>query len=134
MSVDKKKLALIHIIKKELNLSDQEYRDVLHKAVGVYSAKDLTEESFRKLMNYFVRSKHYRVNRHGMTIRQKVFIQSLAKNAKWSQEHLMNFLHKYYHVNRLEGLTKIQASHCIESLKHIVRHQSRKAQNSITTK
>ncbi|OGX37629.1 MAG: hypothetical protein A3C36_05110 [Omnitrophica WOR_2 bacterium RIFCSPHIGHO2_02_FULL_52_10] len=123
--MDKKKLALIHIVKKELGLSEGEYRDILYKAAGVHSAKDLTEESFRKLMNYFVRSRHYRVNRHGMTVRQKVFIQSLAKDIEWSGEHLNNFLHKYYHVPRLDGLTKAQASHCIESLKHIVQSQHR---------
>ncbi len=121
--MDKKKLALIHIIKKELNLSDQDYRDMLYKAAGVHSAKDLTEEKFKKLMNYFVRSQHYHVNRHGMTIKQKFYIQHLLKDTGWSQEHIRNFLHKYYHIENPEALTKVQASHFIESLKHILAHQ-----------
>lgn len=121
--MDRKKLALIHIIKKELNLSDEKYREMLYKAAGVHSAKDLTEESFRKLMNYFVRSEHYQANRNGMTIKQKLFIQSLVKEVGWSEEHLKNFLHKYYHVETLKELTKTQASYVIESLKHIVHHQ-----------
>jgi phage gp16-like protein len=125
--LDRKKLALIHIIKKELNLSDEEYRAILHQAAGVRSAKDLTEEKFRKLMSYFVRSQHSHINRHGMTIRQKFFIQGLVRQMEWSQDHWVNFLHKYYRVRRLEDLTKEQASHTIESLKHTLenRHHSR---------
>lgn len=120
--MDRKRLALIHIVKKELRLSDEEYRGILHKAAGVHSAKELTDEKFRKLMRYFVRSKHYRVNRGGMTIRQKVFIQSLVDGIGWDEGHWKNFLRKYYHVDRLEDLTKAQASHVIESLKHIRGH------------
>jgi len=120
--MDRKKLVLIHIIKKELNLSDEEYRAALQKIAGVNTSKDLTEEKFRKLMNYFVRSKHYRINRYGMTIRQKLFIQSLVKKSGWSEDHFENFLHKYYHVQYLQNLTKEQASHLIESLKHIIQH------------
>ncbi|MCK5162057.1 MAG: DUF1018 domain-containing protein, partial [Candidatus Aureabacteria bacterium] len=60
--MDRKKLALIHIIKKELNLSDAEYRNILEQVTGVRSAKDLNEEKFRKLMHYFVRTEHYRIN------------------------------------------------------------------------
>ena len=117
--MDKKKLALIHIIKKELNLSDEEYRDILHKAAGVQSAKDLTDAQFRKLMNYFVRSKHYQVNPYGMTMRQKMFIQGLVDEIGWDQDHFRNFLHKYYHVDRLVDLTKTQASNVIASLSNI---------------
>lgn len=54
-----KKLALIHIVKKELGLSDEEYREILRREAGVDSAKDLTDESFRQLMRFLVRSRHY---------------------------------------------------------------------------
>ena len=60
--MDEKKLAVVNVVKKELNLSGKEYRQILHKAAGVKSAKELNEEKFRKLMRYFVRTKHYRVN------------------------------------------------------------------------
>ncbi len=121
--MDKKKLALIHIIKKELNLSDAEYRDILMQAAGVHSAKDLDEEKFRKLMNYFVRSKHYRINPEGLTIKQKLYIKYLINEIKWTWDHFGNFLHKYYHTSDIENLTKKQAIKVIESLKHIKEHK-----------
>ena len=95
--IDRRKLALIHIIKKELGLKDEEYRVILQKAAGVFSAKDLDDKGFRRLMNYFVRSRHYRVNNEGMTLRQKFFVKGLAQQLGWSDDHLSNFLHKYYH-------------------------------------
>lgn len=116
-------MALIHIIKKELNLSDTEYRGILEKVAGVRSAKDLDEGKFRKLMNYFVRSKYYRVNPFGLTMRQKLYIKYLAQRMGWQESHLNNFLHKYYHKPGIDGLTKEEASRAIESLKNVREHQ-----------
>lgn len=124
--MDRKKLALVHIIKKELDLSEEEYRDVLFKSCGVNSAKDLDEPKFKKLMRYFVRSKYYRLNAHGFTLRQKLYIQSLAKKLEWLPEHLRNFTHKYYHKSDIGQLTKEEASRLIESLKNIRMHVSTK--------
>ncbi len=119
--MDRKKLALIHIVKKELNLSDAEYRAILQKAAGVSSAKDLDEEKFRTLMNYFVRSKHYRINSYGLTVRQKLFIEYLAQQLHWSEGHLKNFIHKYYNKTEIDKLTKKEAMGVIESLKNITQ-------------
>lgn len=121
--MDKKKLALIHIIKKELNLGDAEYRRILQQAVGVQSAKDLDEVSFKKLMNYFVRSKYYQVNRFGLTMRQKMYIKHLVQELGWDDTHIKNFLHKYYHKYEIDKLTKNEAIKVIESLKSISGHQ-----------
>ena len=121
--MDKKKLALIHIIKKELNLSDPEYRDILQEAAGVKSAKDLDEEKFSKLMNYFVRSKYYQVNQFGLTMRQKLYIKYLAQQMGWQDGHLNNFLHKYYHKPDVDKLTRKEAIKVIESLKNVRGHQ-----------
>lgn len=121
--IDKKKLAVIHIVKKELGLSDAEYRDMLFKTCGVGSAKEIGEEDFRKLMNFFVRSKYYQVNQLGLTLRQKLYISHLVKELGWQEDHLKNFLHKYYHQPEVEKLTKKEAIKLIESLKHIQEHQ-----------
>ncbi|MDD5155556.1 MAG: DUF1018 domain-containing protein [Candidatus Omnitrophica bacterium] len=121
--MDRKKLALIHIIKKELNLSDMEYRNILQEAAGVQSAKDLDEDKFRKLMNYFVRSKYYQLNPFGLTMKQKLYIQYLAGQMGWEGPHLKNFLHKYYHKAAIEELTKEEASKVIESLKNVKEHR-----------
>jgi hypothetical protein len=117
--IDKKKLALIHIIKKELNLDNNEYRNILRQAVGVESAKELDNEKFKKLMYYFVRSPLYQINRLGLTIRQKLFIKFLAARLDWTEEHLNNFIHKYFHKTYIDGLSRKEAIKVIEALKNI---------------
>jgi hypothetical protein len=121
--MDRNKLAVIHIVKKELNLSDAEYRGILQQVAGVSSAKELDDEKFRKLMNYFVRSPYYQVNPFGLTIRQKLYIKYLAKEIDWEEEHLNNFIHKYYHKTNLDKLTRKEAIKVIESLKAIKQHK-----------
>jgi len=120
--MDRKKLALIHIIKKELNLSDPQYRSILLEATGVNSAKDLDDEKFRKLMNYFVRSNLYRKSPLSITMKQKVYIKYLAKRIGWTGRHLYNFLHKYYRKSHLDRLTKKQAAKVIVALRSIEKH------------
>jgi len=124
--VDKKKIALIHIIKKELNLTDEEYRNILWDSAGVRSSKDLDEEKFRKLMNFFVRSKYYQVNEFGLTMRQKLYIKYLTQELGWEPGHLNNFIHKYYHESSIDKVSKIEAIKVIESLKHIKERQKYK--------
>jgi hypothetical protein len=122
--LDRKKIALIHIVKKELGISDEDYRCILRRIAGVESSKDLDEAKFRKLMHYFVRSDYYRVNAFGMTLRQKLFIKALVRQLGWDTSHLVNFIHKYYRRDGLDALTRKEASHLIESLKAIRSHES----------
>ena len=118
--LDHKKLAIIHITVKELGLAEQEYRDTLEKVTGVRSSRELDEAGFRKLMRYFARSKHYRINAQGMTFRQKLYIRHLVEDLGWDPSHFSNFLHKYYHTDSVEKLDRFTASKLIESLKHIL--------------
>jgi hypothetical protein len=122
--MDRKKLALIHIIKKELKLSDTEYRNILQQAAGVQSAKDLNENTFRQLMSYFVRSPYYRANPYNITLRQKLYLQHLADDLGWDKEHLEKFISKYYHKSHVDWLSKKDAMKAIESLKQIKKRQS----------
>jgi phage gp16-like protein len=121
--MDQKKLAVIHIAKKELNLSEKEYRDILRNAAGVESAKDLDDGKFRKLMNVFMRSRHYRLSPDGITLRQRYFIRSMYQDLGWDQNHFDNFLWKYHHKKQLDRLTKREAIKVIESLKNVRAHQ-----------
>ena len=121
--MDRNKLAVIHIVKKELGLSDEEYRDILEKYAGVRSAKDLDDKGFRKLMHYFVRSRHYRSSRELLTLRQKMYIKHLVAEAGWHESHFVNFMNKYYHKTSLDSFSKKEASKLIESLKNIIKHQ-----------
>jgi len=123
VTLDKRKLAVIHIVKKELGLSDLEYRDRLEEITGVRSSKYLDERGFRKLMNYFARSKYYRINRDGLTFRQKMYIRGLKEQLHWDEPHFVNFLNKYYKKSDVQALTRKEASKVIESLKNILKHE-----------
>jgi hypothetical protein len=125
LHLDRKKLALIHIVKKELKIPDEDYRCLLRRIAGVESSKDLDEARFRKLMYFFVRSDYYRVNSFGLTLRQKLFIKALARELRWDKNHLVNFVRKYYRREGLDFLTRKEASNLIESLKAIRSHESR---------
>ena len=118
--LDHKKLAVIHIVKKELGASDEEYRDTLEQVAGVRSAKDLDEAGFQRLMRYFARSGHYRANREGITFRQRMYIKHLVEDLAWDAAHYANFLKKYYKTAEVGTLSKKEASKVIESLKHIL--------------
>lgn len=122
--MDKNKLAVIHIVKKELGLSDEDYRDILEKYAGVRSAKDLDNKGFRRLMHYFVRSRHYRSSRENITLRQKMYIRHLVSEAGWDENHFVNFMKKYYKKASLDYLSKKDASKLIVSLKNIIKHRT----------
>ena len=124
--LDHKKLAVIHIVKKELGLSDLQYRDSLEQVTGVRSAKDLDEPGFRKLMNHFARSKYYRAKKNGLTFRQKMYLKSLKDQLNWNEWHFTNFLKKYYKKTTVESLTRKEASKVIKSLQNIIKHESLK--------
>ena len=123
MVLDRKKLAVIHIVKRELALSDDEYRDILERETGVRSAKDLDEKGFRRLMRSFAASSYYRINKYGLTFRQKLFIKHLVDDLGWDPQHFKNFLNKYYKKTEVDTLTKREASKVIESLKNISKHK-----------
>ena len=120
--IDHKKLAVIHIVKKELGFSDAEYRDFLEKSCGVRSAKELDEISFRRLMRDFAKSRHYRLNPEGLTIRQKLYILHLVEELGWNHNHFKNFMSKYYHKVDIDNFSKGEASRLIESLKQVKKH------------
>lgn len=121
--IDKKKLAVIYIVKKELGLSDTEYRNILWQVATVKSAKELDDRSFKRLMRFFVHSKYYRINPYGLTIKQKLYIKYLVGELSWDENHLKNFIKKYYHKSDLDKLTRKEAIKLIESLKGAKQHQ-----------
>ncbi len=123
MALDRKKLAVIHIVKRELGLTDDEYRDILQRETGVRSAKDIDEKGFRRLMRSFTASRQYRINKYGLTLRQKLFIKHLVDDLGWDEQHFRNFLNKYYKKTAIDALTKREASKVIESLKSILKHE-----------
>ncbi len=118
--MDNKKLAVIHIVKRELSLSDEEYRNILERVADVRSSRDLTDSQFHKLIRYFVRTRHYRVTSKRITFRQKYYINQLKKDLAWDDSHFQNYINKYFHNLDLETYYKHDASNLILALKTIL--------------
>ncbi len=118
--MNRAKLALVHIVKREIGLSDAAYRRILKAVAGVSSARDLTDEGFRRLMRHLVRSPQYAVNRNGLTLRQKLYMEYLRKALGWDDGHLANFLRKYYGRTGVETLSRGEASKAIVGLRRIL--------------
>ena len=74
-------------------------------------------------MRYFAGSSYYRVNKFGLTLKQKLFIRHLLARLNWDTQHSTNFLNKYYKNTDFDKLTKKEASKVIESLKNILKHK-----------
>jgi hypothetical protein len=53
MKISKKEIALIHVAKSQLGLSEDEYRDLLRSVAGVESSRDLTPPGLQKLLARF---------------------------------------------------------------------------------
>ena len=56
--LDNKQLGAIHIAKKEAELTDQEYRNLLQQVAGVDSAKYLSDEGYQAVMRA-IRDRQY---------------------------------------------------------------------------
>lgn len=52
MTIDKSKIALVHVAKSRLKLTNEDYRSIL-EGLGVESSKDLTMDGFKRLMFTF---------------------------------------------------------------------------------
>lgn len=53
MAISKQKIALLHVAKQQLGLSEAEYRSILQEAANVDSARKLDEGGFRRVVARF---------------------------------------------------------------------------------
>jgi len=132
-------IKLIHMAKDRLELSYEEYREVLQLYGGVGSSKDLDAEGFFSVMEFF---REMGFQRRGnvfeppckdvkgpckllemVTPGQRALILHLEKDLGWSDNplRLENFLAKRFGIKKIR--TKGQAIKIIEALKAILaRH------------
>ncbi|MBU4273997.1 MAG: regulatory protein GemA [Planctomycetes bacterium] len=119
--VDRAALAKIHIAKKELNLTDEAYRDMLHLHFQVSSAKDLKPQQVIVLLNKF-RAKGWRPKTNvkngrkgtgksanfkeivGPNARQKKYILALWNALGYDVAKLDARCKKQFNVERFEWL------------------------------
>lgn len=130
-AVPAKKIALVHVAKRQLGLDEDTYRDILRRWGGVESSVDLDPVGFQKVM---IRMEHLGFrstwtkrtfgDRQGMASPEQVnYMRRL-----WEQfdpedkreAHLNAWLHKYHHVSALRFVSAEKAAKVIPALKLMV--------------
>jgi len=106
-----KLLAMVHIAKKELGMVDDDYRLILKREFGKYSARDLTELELGYLIDYF-REKGWRPKGGNLKLEtgnlpnQIEQLRSraweLAGKIENGDRRLKGLVKKILHVDRLE--------------------------------
>lgn len=120
----RKQLALIHILKRDLKLSDREYRALLLHTANVRSAADLDSLGFRRVINRMYQLRRSRLGSGSITDRQCAFVHALAGRLGWDATHLQNFLWKCHGEKNVGRLSRQDGGKVIESLKGVLSHRS----------
>lgn len=129
--IDRKKLALINIAKKALDMHEDDYRALLKRAAGVESAKDLDANTFAAVMVELGklgfestaaqerRKAPLRAGGHA-TYAQRSYIQRLWQEYKGTedQEGLRRWLQHKFKVSHLRFLDTETAPKVIFALKN----------------
>jgi hypothetical protein len=120
----RRQLALIHLAKSALRLSDDLYRDILYVQAGVESAKDLTREGFERVLQRFreLGFRHIRDERPGAeaTRGQLKMMRHLFDDLGWfDRARREGFCRRM--CGEPEPRTREQANKVIEALKAMVR-------------
>ena len=128
-----KQIGLIHVAKKQLGLTDDQYRALLLWAGGVESAKDLDAAGFERVMGYLTRlgfksdwTKRTFGNRPGMASpRQVDLIRELWRDYSGADDDaaLGKWLERSYKVSSLRFLDAPAAQKAITGLRAMTRRK-----------
>jgi phage gp16-like protein len=127
----KANLQKIHIGKKELNLSDEIYRDILHQVTGKESSKDISDLQASKILERYKElgwkpkaGKKAKTRRpladdaQSRKIRQLwLRLHEVGKITNSSEEALAAYVKRMVRVDALQWLTSDKASRVIEAMK-----------------
>ena len=122
--IKKSQIALVHVAKSKLGLSEDEYREILKAHGNVESSVDLDPFGLEKIMRLFkdlgfVRKKTPR--RPDLTILasegQRKVVYHLMEDLGWIPSRLSGFIRKMTGKNSPEELNKFEAPKVIEGLK-----------------
>ncbi len=136
MALAVSKIKVIHVAKRSLCLTDEEYRDILRALGGVESSRDLTPDRFDAVMDYFAslgfetpaRSAHRTKqqgkdygHRAGMASpEQLALIETLwaeYTQGRGTETGLRHWLERTFKVSSPRFLTKSAAQKAITALK-----------------
>jgi hypothetical protein len=132
--MDRKKLAVLHVAKKQLGLDDETYRDVLAAHGGVSSSADLDDAGFLNVVRHFESCGFVSRFNPGAQKKQRAGMATDKQIKKiyalwWSMpsyyqkgkeiKALRGFLQKRFRVDHENFLTFGKAHQVIEALKKI---------------
>jgi hypothetical protein len=119
-----RQLALIHVAKKQLGLSEEEYREILKSQGGTESAKFLDEFGVDRILRFFhtlgfkqTKKAPKRNLKLLASEAQRAMIYGLAEDLGWSRERLCGFIDNISAMYRPEELNREEAPKIIEALK-----------------
>jgi len=144
MPIGRKKKAIVHIAKEELQLDEESYRQILKGVAGVESSTQLTEQGFEKVMRRFQEmgfkgllpdpyqpvpkgrlippeSPH---GEEGITPSQSGFISYLLDKLSWDEGHYHAFCRRI--IKKPNPSTKREGQKIIIGLLAILRQRVRK--------
>ena len=139
MAIGRKKKALVHIAKEDLDLDDDSYRQILKGVAGVESSTQLTAEGFEKVMRRFeemgfkglLPSPQHPAPKgrlippgspqgfEGITTSQQDFVRYLLERLGWDQAHYHTFCQRI--IKKLDPTTKRDGQSVIIGLMAILR-------------
>ncbi len=147
MKPTRAQLAKIHIAKKELQLTDEIYRDILAMTFKVESAKDLSDRQAAQLLELFktkgwqpkVQKPGSEQKQHnkgkfiaikpGPTAAQQRKVLAMWNELGYAMEKLHSRCHRQFGVDRFEWLTDQKALHVlITDLDHRIKTSREKIQ------
>lgn len=135
MNLTNKQLAYLHVLKKQNNLSEPEYHDLLRHGANVQSAKELDSEGLNKVLQ-LMEDLGYEIvrfdpapdygNRPGMaTSKQIGYIDGLRQEifGKGSSPKFQHWLENHFNVTHIRFIDRQTASKVIEGLKAMQKSQ-----------
>jgi hypothetical protein len=142
MPIGRKKKALVHIAKEDLQLEDESYRQILKGVAGVESSTQLNIEGFEKVMRRFeemgfkglLPSPQHPVPKgrlippdspqgsEGITTSQQAFVNYLLETLGWDQGHYHAFCQRI--IKKLDPTTKRDGQKTIIGLMAILRKKA----------
>lgn len=119
-------LAAIHVAKKHLNLSDEDYRAILMRQAGVSSARDLDHDGRRKVLAYLNAAKPFGQPELIAWLWRKLGEAGALQDT--SKAALMTFVGRTASVgvSHLKFLPVADASKVIEALKAMLNRADKK--------
>lgn len=136
MALKREQLAVIHVAKKELNLDDDTYREILRQTAGVASSKELDAQGFERLMTRlnqlgFKRKapKKPKMAKDGQALilpGQMELIASLYGRLGWTERDRRAGFNRRQ-IGKPWPQTRSEANKIIEALKAMLRRKQNKA-------